>query len=505
MRLSIADLGDAGALTSPGFSSSLPSAAKLGASWTKGASEYFDVAKPAASFLGDGLWRNQLQVFQTAQAIAATSVGVLTQDLDGLGEVLSATMREKTLADWSRAVAGTVTNLVIDQVLGAMGSVPFFGPIVKTIVGLLNLLVQRLTAEAPKPPLVTYSKSRDEEEAALAKVVLQSADWTRLFMPPGSGGWVSANLEGGWGYESDVIEASQLGCWPGGWGGSRRLQVQSFKIGPQCGGGFGVSAKKLEKCLDDYFRYTLVPSGKVASHVMDTFGALPSLDAFGRATWAALSGRRSAAMFAVDTRKLSAWGDYYDGLRDRAAYDVSSGLLVAETSKQWLGGRSALWRTYAHGYRFDAVASDVKHVKGMGVPIESVIAAYASDLRKRQERSLDTLLCAYASEGQGAFRSSKLNAKLHANRVALLKSPARRDVVLGDIVDPSYRAAMATAQLQASNTMLAPGFDRGGDWSLDGVPGAPRPPTRSGGRAKRASSGGGLAIAAAAILLARVK
>lgn len=499
MRLTGADLGDAAHLTEDleTYSSGLPSETELASSWVEGGG-YFDLGSPAASALGEAMWANSVHAYRATTAIASRSVGVLGVDMPELGALLTPSLGVETVAGWAGAVAGHVAAEVMDRISDAMGGVPILGAVAKGIIMLQQLLVARLSRHAPRPAIVTYNKAEDGYAAAQAQQILASQDWTDLFLPRFSGAWHSVQLDNGRGYEGSTKHPDRLGAWPGGWGGSRRPQGSTYWGLPN-GCGLGVDGKlsDLEKC----FRYTLVPSGVVADNVGDTYDAYPSTQAFASAAWAAVGGRRTAAMYSIDTRRLRSWQDYYAGLRERAMWDSvepAGGVSTAWT-KTWRGGRSAWWRTYAHGYRFDDVQSEVPFTDGHGYAIEDVIAQYVADLKRRQRRSLSTLLCAYCSSKQAAFRAPLLARQLRNNRRKLLMHPARREVSLADVVDLDYRQEMAAAQMLGATDFATNSHH---DWGLEGVP----PPVGGGGSAEADDGDGGVAgllIAGVGLMLAR--
>lgn len=120
-------------------------------------------------------------------------------------------------------------------------------------------------------------------------------------------------------------------------------------------------------------------------------------------------------------------------------------------------------------------------------------------LRQRQFNYLGTLTCAYCSEKDPAFSDATMRLRLLNMRKALLKSPARRDVELGRVVDVDYRTALwnSTLGLKAPEGP-APTIAQG-HAALPTIPGADQgdAPTPADPLIPSADTGSGAAVAGA--------
>lgn len=78
--------------------------------------------------------------------------------------------------------------------------------------------------------------------------------------------------------------------------------------------------------------------------------------------------------------------------------------------------------------------------------VEAFVDPWCDRLEQRQSFYLETLTVVYADPSSAAFQHSpKLRDKLKQMRALLLEHPARHQVDLRDVIDPSYRAKLFDA------------------------------------------------------------
>ena len=83
---------------------------------------------------------------------------------------------------------------------------------------------------------------------------------------------------------------------------------------------------------------------------------------------------------------------------------------------------------------------------GREVPMRSIVDAlvgpWCGAVAQRQSHYLGTTVVAYADPGSPAFEGTYLRNRLADMRRLLLESPARKSVILDDVIDPEYRKAL---------------------------------------------------------------
>lgn len=381
----------------------------------------------------------------------------------------------------------------LDAAFEAMGAVPVVGFIGQGIGLAVKLALRRRQKDQPPPPFVRYEPATNETWTALLMEQVGPAqasapDWTPIFRPPAVGPWTSREVQG-WQRQwyvdglnvGDPASFDGWGLLPGHARGS--LSIYSTGLTPEetdyrAGGGhLPAGAEVIAPHLTWPERYELI-----GDRTWDTTQVLPSYLHAGMSAWQAMTAK-SAAIFNVDVRGVGAeWRSYVEGgleeferwmaTHDRedksgefwAGWAAKRGLYALPSFEEKMSSpgkpSASFWYDYPSRLRYDNIAR-----------------ARLSHLRRRQEKALDTLLVAYCSTKQAAFRDPKLRELLELRRGQLLEHAAVRDVVLDDVIDEDFRSSVATAQFSAPGGKLAatPGAKKkpGGDWpGPDGVPAA---------------------------------
>ena len=366
---------------------------------------------------------------QFAQGLSGIEIGIPSDIVGPFREAVGGILA----GDWEGFALGTA-RAAIDLGLEAMGSIPVIGWAARLALSVVDLIRTRSAAKAPPPPQIRYDKTRDEELATMALWLYSGhagqsrSDLRAVFMPPAR--YVTA-----WRVEPRspgfVVEADG------------DTQPPTMGIIP----GFGIAVGDLISLTHwGDFRGTMeepirrTRSDVVANWDQDYAGTItttgdlyPSLRRVGASLWSMVSCTRSAQAFELDTRGIpEAWGFWEDSAIEAAADAFGGGVkLFADR----VVGFEALIRSTR--LDFFGVDSSRSVAEGAERRIKS--------LRRLQRRLLDSLVVAFASENQAAFRDPKLAELLDVRRRQLLRHPARWRVDLRDIPDLAYRDAMRDA------------------------------------------------------------
>lgn len=386
---------------------------------------------------------------------------------------------------------------LMDDAFRAMGGVPFVGFVASVISAGIKLAIRRSLRGEPAPPIVAeYDKGVNEDFATWVMNIVgapaaSTPDWTPIFRPPRQGAWTTRaafELREPSTIQDFVIQRewfpAALGD-PLSWDGFGIVPGRAHALLPIYSSGltweqilflaegehFPAGSQSPLPRLTWPERYRLV-----GDRTWNRADVLPSFVHAGMAAWQAMS-TKTAAIFNVDTTGLgSLWtkyvgsalaemqrwmdthsregidGEYWAGwAAKRGLYDLPSYEEKIEAAAQ-TGGKIALssWYDFPEQSRYDNIAK-----------------ARFDELRTRQEKALDTLLVAYCSINQPAFREptaeqkardprarKSLRSLLLTRRQQLLRHPARYEVNLDDVIDPDYRADLYYSRMQVEGGKL---------------------------------------------------
>jgi len=462
------------------FKSDLPDAETIRLAWGNPDLERI----VSESGLGESMTTNAARANRWVQGISAVNLGVPSAVLPAFEQAVW----KWGPANWRSFGEGTLTS-AMDLGLEGMGAVPIIGVAAKFAIKLVDTIVRMSRKKKPAPQAIRYLKALDQDRASDALRSYYGGDLRRVFMPPAERvtAWrVEPTAEGGFSvkYEGDS-SAGGFGVVPGTnivagqlnssihWTAENYLPCN--KAGTVCSDPSGTLTSSqrasVRRDWDAVFEGTISSSGD----------ATPSLRRVGSALWSAVSSTQTAAVFDLDTRGITfaweAWADAANGLASEA---MNGGV------KMYLDryvGFQALQRSTKVGFYGVAGQWD----------LGQFAAHRMAEIKRVQNELLDTLVVAYCSESQPAFRSSKLRQKLRDRRARLLTHMARWKVSSADIPDADYRAEFETATA-GDRPLAAPGLGE-----FEGKPERVSPvagPSETGG------SAGGLFLLAGAALAA---
>lgn len=448
--------GELGSLWTGGqnYDSRLPSDEILSDAWAGAARSILSDANVAALYARDGGY-----LAQSVLGLVGTQIGIPSEFMGSFDQLISSAAFNQPI----EKVAFDVAKAALDVYLEAMGAIPFVGPVAKIGLGIVEGIVTAQEGGVPPPPMATYNRAVNNDFAAHLLDLVgapesspELVDWTPIFTPPGTGAWEVLPRDAGsaepghaWRVAGVNVEASGAGMdgrgiVPGGLVACIEPQTKPIDISYLQGVKGAWTARGYE----------------VATNLnYDLSGMLPSFQNAGAAAWEAVSSK-TAAMFNVDVRGLGkAWVEYVEGAMQLRA-EVMGDVLTADVIESaaaiqavFLPFALHVLPSYGEMVALQKAAPEGgKKVwpRPTALPeslrIDRVAAKHLSDLRARQTRALDTLLCAYCSEDQPAFRDPKLLALLRERRGQLLKHPAAKRVNLDDVPDKALRTELAAAQ-----------------------------------------------------------
>lgn len=440
---------------------------------------------PASKQLGSLLTENGADLFQRTFAILG-SANVVPEPLVGNAlRVLSLAGQNQAAGAWVDFAMNAASSS-IDIAMDAIGAIPVIGWIAKVAFTIVNFAVQSALEEKPLPPSLGFSSVSDQERATHALTLLRSGDVTDLFRPVGRGGWRRRGLSETFNF-SPSPSGGMGGCL-GGFVGSISFEIEKiYEHGKawqddEVVKGTGkfthplefdkvCKSKPLSELMPDFLPGQLADSSCKWDEIsFDWWVRYPSLQRIVSGCWASLSSNSLPTMYSIDIdRCVSEWADWEESLWEyiNNTSEVDSNQFAAWLALKRIAATVSNWQ----------LAPYLKP----GKPTFALLnAEYGRILRQRQFKALNTLVCAWASERQPAFRrSASLRKRLFDRRKMLLDHPARFDVDLDDVPDADYRSALATSRMVVGTSFTAkqPKHPRSRDdqpATLD--PSLPRPP-----------------------------
>lgn len=358
-----------------------------------------------------------------------------------------------------------------DVATEALGSVPFVGMALGTIVSVAKLLRRTLRARASLPPQLEMDPGSDVREVNRALDLIRTrADWTPLFLPkPGPvdaefGGWTTTEEDGGFKFSRGVGE--EYGCAPGDLffvakGIQARVSRDDVTI-PS-------SSRKPPHSL-------IVRTGQNPTTLRERVFSLgewfPGLAALGRSVWSMI-GTDSPAMFQVDGYALvEGWSDYHESTaRFRSDMDRWLGRKLANGRKSWKRERIAQYIAHV-----GAAFHDVRYASGEPLsekallelvmnanarPVAQTVGLQAaragSNLVTRQYGAAETSINALVSKDAPALRASRdLREHFLRAREEQLRDGAFDDVDPRDVPDKGLKSKLLAKRRTRSGAEVRP-------------------------------------------------
>lgn len=482
----IPGVGDFANLLHGEFKSALPTAAALERAFAD--PRFASLLK--RDELGRALAQTSVQAMRFVAARASVDIGVPTVVLDTFEQMLSIRSADQAV-DFAVAATFEIADVLIDVAVEAMGAVPFVGWVGKLVKAVLDLIQSRIANKRPRPPLISWNETADNELANRMLASMRSQDWTQLFSPvytPSNWGqWEAIKLDGGWLLrpEQDTVREGAFGGLPGGPLGSVGIQsrncvdlnVQDLPTGG-LNTGPGLPAR-LQASYNAKFARAL-------ECVTDIYETTPSLSRIALAAWQQMTNRSIPAMFQVDTRAIKeSWRTY-----------VETGIEASQVHRNETSDRT-LWLAWRNlGASMSVRNWQIANEPARTLQLHELAGLYVNDLRTRQRAALGTTLAAYAQESQAAFRDRGLHDMLLETRRAILNSPLRLTINPLDVLDEDYRAVLVSRGARGEG-------QGSGRVTVTDIPGAlplpvPKPGADGGG------GGGGAVIAIGLGLLALI-
>ncbi len=386
-----------------------------------------------------------------------------------------------------RDLAIKIAQAGIGIAMIATAAIPIVGAIVNALGAVALFLIdlvgkKREEVEVIFPPMAQYSEENDTwvvNNQALP--ALSTLDWTRLFMPRHSAEWRAFGRAEKGIEARGAVGAGGLGYMPG----TQRLTsaIQVFWI--QRGHAAEVS-----------------PDLSVSHNDVGYF--YPGASQMVTATMEQIA-KPQTQMYNVDTDAiLSAWEDHIGGafelaagIYERRSWAVRGTPLADQTLAQNRIFAKHMVAPFLIGVDNKLDVLSTYWNPGMGIPQNNTalrfIRHWCSTIRKQQWNNLGRVVgAAYTDPTQGAFRNPQMYQKLNMMRQALLEHPARKDVVLADVIDPEYRAQLFDTTVGDTLAAAPPANQRANPKIDPDTPRDPPPPGVGGGVPFGGGSGSGL-------------
>lgn len=494
-------VGDWADLLTGTFETGLPGVSTINAQWADPASKYLTSPKQ----LGRAYAENGVRAFRAMSARAGVDVGVPLGVIGDFTQALSLAGSDQAVNGWIDFVS-TSTQAIIDVACDAMGAVPFVGWLARGINVALTAIGKRIADGRPKPPLLAYDKTNDEDIVRTQLGDARSLDWTFMFGPPGIpetwADWEIVKASDGFLMRPEAkfsVSSNYIGALPGGAFGSRAVQSRNCwgnmpSLEPEAPGGIvDVGAKNLDRISGAY----KTDYQRATDCIVDVYDTTPSVARVALATWQSMTQRRTANLWQVDTRGIAdAWEAYTStGIE---ASRVHSAAVTQFGGQKWLAWRNLEAAMYVRGWKLGGAPDGPQRTATLAYAAKQ----YIDDLRRRQRKALDTVLVAYAQEGQAAFADKAMRDLLVKRRGELLTADARWGVDPKDVIDADFRGALEQATRPEDRPKRTPApDDRLPRYPTDGSLPLPTPdPERAGtGGGGLGLFLGGLGLAAAAV------
>jgi len=391
--------------------------------------------------LGDDLYNGMLGLVQLEDP------GQTVLQLVGADQLPGSWILEKGTQYIADYIADLMQD-VFDALVQSVSAIPIYGWVIEMLWDVANGISRlvKIIREQDKDPEQEYPRASfgPDVDATLAgdvirHDVLQTTDWTRLFLPRGLG-FSSKKLEGG-GRRIDtgmqLEEYPNIGLVPG----TKKVDA-GYEIYP---GTYGTNARSLGMFL-------------------------PSLTSFSLDLWDSIN-RVGPAMYCVDAYRLEMlWRHYvYDLLEYMAAGQIDTHL--PEDARRWFvntlgaheGGSSTntMWGTFGGIASYDSAKAIFRDLfdnkideldahERLGT-FETVPVKNAKLLRERQKGYLNSTVIAYVRDDYAAFQgiypeNAELKEKLEKNKQILLQHDAVCDLDVSAMPDAMYKAFVEDEQ-----------------------------------------------------------
>lgn len=358
-----------------------------------------------------------------------------------------------------------------DVATEALGSVPFVGMALGTIVSVATLLRRALRAGASLPPQLEMDPGSDVDEVNRALELIRTrGDWTPLFLPkPGPvdaefGGWTTTPEDGGFKFSRGVGE--EYGCAPGDLffvakGVQARVSTADVTI-PS-------SSRKPPRSL-------ILRTGQNPTTLRERVFSLgewyPGLAALGRSVWSMI-GTDSPAMFQVDGYALvEGWSAYHESTaRFRSEMDRWLGRAMKNGSKRWKREQIAAYLAHV-----GAAFHDVRYASGDPLPEKALMelamnanarpvaqtvgmqaARAGSNLVTRQYGAAETSINALVSKDAPALRANRdLREHFLRAREEQLRDGCFEDVDPREVPDKGLKSKLLAKRRTRSGADVRP-------------------------------------------------
>lgn len=443
-RLPIAELDTDGLYLAGPFSTLLPPTAAFAEELTNPLAERLY----GPEGLADRLQREGTRLMRSTMARVGTTIGVPTNFVPSLKDAVAA-----VVSGDPRAIVFEGARVFLDVYLQAMGAIPFVGVVARLGLSIVEGVLDAAEHGRPLPPALTYNAELNADYTQeLMRVIGEPgqfiADWTDVFRPTRVGAWEVVEREDEWTWEPAGAGTDGWGIVPGIPRGTMGIVASHVSLSAF------VAATGKGGNRKGAYRYG-------TGWVYDKTRFYPSYVRAGMSAWEALQ-TKTAAMFNVDTRGVGhEWVQYVDGFLERREADMGDIMTDDYAHPHELAAYFAAFGVYdvpTYAEKTGRFAGGGKPTWPMPKPkgastatlpyerrIDYIARRQLATLRQRQRDALDTLLVAYCSKDQAAFRDDELADLLRHRRGQLLDHPALADVDLADVVDDDYRAEVSAA------------------------------------------------------------
>lgn len=407
-----------------------------------------NIGAAAYANIGDNLADDTMRLMQRVAATQIVNLGVPSGFVDAAQQLLSYAAYRQGADKWA-VIRGT-SKAVMDGALQLMGAIPVVGWAAQAVWNITEAVITAKTRHHPDPPMLSWNKAFNDSVANSALDVVASGDWTPLFRPP-VGGFDVIDQEGGIHLDPRIRNFdSRFGCLPGSDTGMLGFTVADT-----------FDAVKNTVGLERYLRGQ-VKAREIrpvyASQCFFTHDQLtPSLGKIALACWAQLTSKTSA-MFNVDTRGIPGeWADMVEDMFKIGDEMVEAKIItdpkLIEQFSSGVPNPDAFYMFFA-ATAIGRYGTNFWPKDNKATRMDKYALQRLRGLRRRQEQAMNTLQVAWCSEKQPAFRDPELADLLRARRQQLLNHQARWKVVLADVPDKDFRAALAAATADPSKRPL---------------------------------------------------
>lgn len=344
---------------------------------------------------------------------------------------------------------GVITNVLsVYPIVGAIAGV--IGSVVKAVIFVRTM--DQGGVQQFFQPLTDYNVGAEEVVMSSTLPLLGTSDWTSLFLPRVGGGVHIEGREGvcpSWVMMSDE-RVGATGFVPGGRGIMGPIQAMFRHM---------VNPKQGDWCNNKEIHYRDV-GDFYPSAAQLLIGVSGQVQKPGTALW---SIRPDVIM--------QEWQDHFDEVIKQATKwwegtDLSGSSLESASTDNRHRVIQALLAPY-FGTKLDGqewtrglFSSTWRpgRERDMENLVDKMVRPWCEAVARRQRYFLGTTAVAYGDSAGGGFKDPELRAEMDDMRRLLLDSPARRDVVLEDVVDRDYREELFRRTI--GNTLATPTHPR---------------------------------------------